>query len=305
MAKYIVKRVVFGALTLFLVATITFFLMFLVPGGPFLAEKAPTKATLAALEAKYGLDQPVYIQYKNYMVKLLQGDLGVSLKQRGRTVNSIIATRFPVSARIGGMAILAAILVGVPLGSIAALKRGKVIDNTIIVVATFGIAVPSFVLSTVLQYFLGVKLGLLPTLGLSSVSAYIMPVTALAFFPTAYIARLMRSSMLDVLGQDYMRTAKAKGLNWYMSLFKHALRNAVLPVVTYLGPSIAGILTGSLVVEKIFTIPGLGSEFVGSITGRDYPLIMGTTIFLAFLIITMNVVVDIVYKLVDPRIKLK
>ncbi|MEA5011147.1 MAG: ABC transporter permease [Angelakisella sp.] len=305
MGKYIIKRVSAALVTLFLVATITFFLMYLVPGGPFLSEKAPSPATLAALEEKYGLNQPVPVQYKNYMLRLLQGDLGTSLKQRGREVNDIIATGFPVSARVGGMAIGIAVLVGVPLGAIAALKRGSWVDSTIIVVATCGIAVPSFVVTTVLMIVFGVQLKILPTMGLTSPLHYILPVAALAFYPTAYISRLMRSSMLDVLGQDYMRTAKAKGLSQFVALFKHALRNAVLPVVTYLGPLLAYTMTGSFVVEKILTIPGLGSEFISSITARDYPLIMGTTIFLAFLLITMNVIVDIVYKLIDPRIQLK
>jgi len=278
--------------------------MFLVPGGPFLAEKAPSAATLKALEEKYGLDKPVPVQYKNYMLRLLKGDLGTSLKQRGREVNDIIFTRLPVSARVGGWAILVAVVLGVTLGSVAALNRGKAIDNVIVFLSTCGIAVPGFVVCTVLMYFLGAKLNILPTFGLTSYKHYIMPVIALSFYPMSYISRLMRSCMLDVLGQDYMRTAKAKGVSQWAALFKHALRNAILPVVTYLGPLLAYTLTGSFIVEKIFTIPGLGDSFISSITGRDYPLIMGTTIFLAFLVITMNVVVDIVYKLVDPRIKL-
>lgn len=305
MGKFIIKRVLSAIVTIFLVATITFFLMFLVPGGPFLSEKAPSAETLAALEAKYGLDQPVSVQYVNYMERLIHGDLGTSLKKRGLEVNDIIATGFPVSAKVGGIAIAGAVLIGVPLGSVAALNRGKPLDNIIMVVATCGIAVPSFVMATVLMVTFGVQLGWLPTMGLSGPLSYIMPCIALAFYPTAYISRLMRSSMLDVLGQDYMRTARAKGLSQFVMLFKHALRNAILPVVTYLGPLLAYTLTGSFVIEKIFTIPGLGSEFIGSITSRDYPLIMGTTIFLAFLIIMMNVIVDIVYKLIDPRIKLK
>ena len=198
-----------------------------------------------------------------------------------------------------------ALALGVVLGSVAALNRGKWIDNVIIVIATCGIAVPSFVVCTILLYIFSLKLGWLPSYGLTGWKNYIMPVIALGFYPTAYICRLMRSSMLDVLGQDYMRTARAKGLSQGKSLFKHALRNAILPVVTYLGPALAYTLTGSLIVEKIFTIPGLGDSFVSSITGRDYMVIMGTTIFLATLIITMNVIVDIVYKIIDPRIKLK
>jgi len=305
MGKYILKRVILSIVTVWLVATLTFILMYMVPGGPFLSEKAPSEATLKALKAKYGLDQPLIVQYKNYMVNLLHGDLGPSLKQRGRSVNQIISTGFKVSARVGGLAVLLAVCIGVPLGSIAALHRGKWIDNVIIVITTCGIAVPSFVVSTVLMLIFSVKLKLLPTYGLSSPLHYIMPVAALAFYPTAYISRLMRSSMLEVLGQDYMRTAKAKGLSQFVILFKHALRNAILPVVTYLGPLLAYTLTGSFVVERIFTIPGLGNDFISSITNRDYTLIMGTTIFLASLLITLNLVVDLVYKIIDPRITLK
>lgn len=305
MVKYIIKRICLAIVTVFIVATLTFFLMNMVPGGPFMSEKAISPKAQAALEAKYGLDKPLFEQYVTYMTDALHGDFGDSLKQRGRTVAPIITSKFPVSARLGGLAVLVAVLIGIPLGCISALNRGKLGDNLIIVIATCGIAVPSFVICTVLMYTLGVKVKLLPTLGLTSWKHYIMPVTALAFYPTAYITRLTRSSMLDVLGQDYMRTAKAKGLSQFITLFKHALRNAVLPVVTYLGPLLASIMTGSFIVEKIFTIPGLGGEFISSITNRDYTVIMGTTIFLAALMVFMNTVVDIVYKIVDPRIKLK
>ncbi len=305
MVKYIIKRVLMALVTIFAVATLTFFLMNMVPGGPFMAEKAVSPQAQAALEAKFGLDKPLGEQYVTYMKDLLHGDLGLSVKQRGRTVNQIIATKFPVSMRVGGVAILMAVLVGIPLGSIAAFKRGSIIDNIIIVFSTCGIAVPSFVVCTILMYVLSLKLGLLPTYGLATWKHYIMPVIALALYPSSYIARLMRSSMLDVMGQDYMRTARAKGLSQVISIFKHALRNAVLPVVTYLGPLLAYTVTGSFIVEKIFTIPGLGSEFIGSITGRDYPLIMGTTIFLASLMVIMNAVVDVAYKFIDPRINLK
>lgn len=305
MVKYILKRLGMAFVTVWLVATLTFFLMNMVPGGPFLSEKAVSPKAMKALEAKYGLDKPLFEQYLTYIGDAVHGDFGDSLKQRGRTVSKIISTKFPISARLGGMAVLVAFCIGVPLGCISALNRGKIGDNIIIVIATCGIAVPSFVICTMLMYVFGVRLGWLPTLGLSTWKHYIMPVIALAFYPTAYITRLMRSSMLDVLGQDYMRTAKAKGLNQFVSLFKHALRNAILPIVTYMGPLLAYTVTGSFIVEKIFTIPGLGSEFIGSITNRDYTVIMGTTIFLATLMVFMNVVVDIVYKLVDPRIKLK
>lgn len=305
MTKYFIKRILMAVLTLWIVATLTFSLMFLVPGGPFLSEKTPSESTLKALNEKYGLDQPKIVQYKNYIIKFVQGDMGLSLKQRGRTVKQIISNGFKVSARVGGLSILVAIFIGIPLGSIAALNRGKWLDQIIIVMSTFGIAVPSFVVSTVLMMILSVKLNLLPTYGLTSPLHYIMPIMALSFYPTAYVSRLMRSSMLEVLGQDYMRTAKSKGLSQFVMLFKHALRNAILPVITYLGPLLAYTLTGSFVVEKIFTIPGLGSEFISSIINRDYTLIMGTTIFLAALLITINVVVDIAYKFIDPRIKLR
>lgn len=305
MVKYIAKRIGLAIVTIWAVATITFFLMNLVPGGPFLSEKAISPQATAALEAKYGLDKPLFQQYLTYIKDALHGDFGDSLKQRGRTVMDIIKMKFPVSARVGGVSVLVSLILGVPLGCIAALKRGKFADSLISVVATCGIAVPSFVICTLLLYFFGVKLQILPTMGLTTAKHYVMPVMALAFYPTAYIMRLMRSSMLDVLGQDYMRTAKAKGLAGGKILFKHALRNAILPVITYVGPLLAYTVTGSFVVEKIFTIPGLGGEFIAAINGRDYTLIMGTTIFLATLIIIMNVVVDIVYKLVDPRIKLK
>ncbi len=305
MVKYIAKRFFLAIVTIWVVATLTFFLMNMVPGGPFLSEKAVSPAALAALEAKYGLDKPLGEQYITYITDALHGDFGDSLKQRGRTVSGIIVSKFPVSAKVGGLAVLVSLCLGIPLGCIAAYKRGKVIDSVISVVSTCGIAVPSFVVCTVLMYFLGVKARILPTLGLNGWKNYIMPVAALSFYPTAYIMRLMRSSMLDVLGQDYMRTARAKGLSEKVSIFKHALRNAILPVVTYLGPMITYTLTGSFIVEKLFTIPGLGGEFIGAITSRDYTLIMGTTIFLATFMVVMNVIVDIVYTLIDPRIKLK
>ncbi|BDC96160.1 ABC transporter permease [Treponema saccharophilum] len=305
MLKYVVKRVLTAIVTAYLVATLTFFIMNMVPGGPFLSEKAVTPQAQAAMEAKYGLDKPLGKQYITYMTGLAKGDLGLSLKKRGRTVSEIISTKFPVSARLGGLAMVFAVFVGVPLGAVAAFKRGKAIDNALVVLSTAGIAIPSFLSSTLLMYVFSTKLKLLPSLGLNNPQSYIMPVVALALYPTFYIARLMRSSMLDVMGQDYMRTARAKGVSTFKSIFKHALRNAILPVVTYLGPLLASLMTGSFIIEKIFNIPGLGSEFVGAITSRDYPMIMGTTIFLAVFVIFMNVVVDVAYAVVDPRIKLK
>jgi len=274
--------------------------MNMVPGGPFLSEKAKSEETTAALEAKYGLDKPLHMRYFNYMRDALKGDFGPSIKQRGRTVSQIINEKFPVSASVGGIAALVSLFVGIPLGSIAALKRGKAADNAILVGATFGISIPSFVIATTLLF----TFKWIPTLG-SSWIHYIKPVLALALYPTAYIARLMRSSMLDVIGQDYILTAKAKGVSQSVMLFKHALRNAILPIITYLGPMLAYMLTGSFVVERILSVPGLGNEFISSILNRDYTMIMGTTIFLAALLILLNAVVDILYTFVDPRIKLK
>lgn len=294
-----------GIISIFIVATLTFFLMNLVPGGPFVAEKSISKEAQAALEAKYGLDKPLLERYVTYMTDFVKGDMGVSLRQRGRSVSDIIFSKFPISAKLAGIAVAVAIIIGIPLGCISAFNRGKFADNFIIVLATCGIAIPSFISSVLLLYTFGSKLNLLPTVGLNTLSSYIMPVTALAIYPTAYITRLMRSSLLDVMGQDYIRTAKAKGLANFKILFKHALRNAVLPVITYVGPMLASLMTGSFVVEKIFTVPGLGRDFVSAINQRDYTLIMGTTIVLATLIITANVIVDILYKIIDPRIKLK
>ena len=305
MAKYVCKRLGYAILTIFLISVITFTLMNLIPGGPFLSEKAVTPATQAALEEKYGLNVSKPEQYINYMSGLLQGDLGVSLKQKGRTANDIIFSTFPVSARLGGISILVALVVGVSLGSVAAMCRGKWGDQLIMVVSTLGIAVPSFVVATTLMKVFGVGLKWLPTMGLSTPIHYILPVFTLAFYPMAYITRLMRSSMLDALNQDYIRTARAKGVSKFKMLFKHALRNAIIPIITYAGPLLAFTVSGSFVVEKIYNIPGLGREFINCITGRDYPMVMSTTIFLATLLVLMNVVVDILYKIVDPRIKLK
>lgn len=305
MKKYIVKRLTLGIVSIFVVATLTFFLMNLVPGGPFVAEKSISKAAQEALAAKYGLDKPIFERYTTYITDFVKGDMGYSLRQRGRTVSDIIFSKFPVSAKLAGVAVVIALMLGIPLGCISAYNRGKIPDNFIIVLATCGIAIPSFISSVLLLYTFGSKLNIFPTVGLNTLSSYAMPVTALAIYPTAYITRLMRSSLLDVMGQDYIRTSRAKGVSSFKTLFKHALRNAILPVVTYVGPMLAGLMTGSFVVEKIFTIPGLGREFVSSITNRDYTMIMGTTIVLATLIISANVIVDILYKIIDPRIKLK
>ena len=304
-AKYIFKRILMAIFTIFIAATITFFLMKLVPGSPFASEKS-NEIAQQALNQKYGLDKSIWEQYKIYLGQLLHGDLGVSYKlQKNVPVTTIIKQSFPISARIGGMAIVFAILFGIPLGCISALKRGKWQDSVIRIVSTLGIAVPSFVIATGSMLLFAIKLKLLPTYGLSTPSSYILPVFTLGFYPMCYIARLMRSSMLDTLGQDYIRTARAKGMSQMVVTFKHALRNSLIPIITYLGPLVAFTLVGGFVVEKVFNIPGLGRYFIKAIDARDYNLIMGTTVFLATFVIFMNLVCDVLYKLVDPRIKLE
>jgi oligopeptide transport system permease protein len=304
MLRFLIVRIVSALFTIFLIITITFFLMNSIPGGPFNAEKSLTPAAMKANEVKYGLDKPLMVQYGIYLKRILSLDLGPSIKRKGQTVNEIIALKFPISMRVGSIAILFALLVGIPLGCLCALRHEKFLDRLVMVLTTIGISVPGFVMGVLLLVLFGVKLRLLPTAGLTTAAHYILPAFTLSLYPTSFITRLMRSSMLDVINQDYIRTARAKGLAEFTVIGKHALKNSILPIITYLGPLIAYILTGAFVVERIFTIPGLGKFFIESIGARDYPLIMGTTIFLAAFIILMNAIVDIAYKLVDPRIKL-
>ena len=301
MAKYVVKRVLLAILTIFIVSAITFFSMYAIPGGPFSSEKALSPAVMAALEARYGLDQPVPVQYVNYMTRLLfHHDFGVSLKT-GRDVFETITTGMQVSAKLGLSAAAVAIAFGLVLGSVAALNRGKVIDRIIVFFTTLATSAPSFVLATLLLLVFSIQLGWVPAWSAQNPN-YILPVISLSMYPMAYITRLTKTSMLDALNQDYIRTARAKGVASYKVIFKHALRNALIPVVTYVGPMVAFIITGSMVVETIFSTGGLGSYFVTSINNRDYTLIMGVTIFLAILMVTANLITDIVYKLIDPRI---
>jgi len=277
----------------------------MIPGGPFTGEKTLPKQILDNLNEKYGLNKPLHIQYVNYLKSLLKGDLGISIRQQGRTVNEIIAETFPVSAKVGALSVLFTLLVGIPLGIWSALHQGKWQDNFSMILATIFITIPSFVLAVLLLYFFAVKLQMLPVMGLDMPSAYILPVFSLSAYSISFIARLIRSSMIEALSQDYIRTAKAKGLSRVIVVYKHALKNSLIPVVTYLGPLVAGVLTGSFVIEKIFTIPGMGGYYVTSISNRDYSLIMGTTIFYAAFLILMNLIVDIIYVFIDPRIKLE
>ena len=304
MAKYIIKRVAMGIFSIFIVATVTFFVMNLVPGGPFVAEKSISAAAQQALAEKYGLDKPLGVQYVNYMQSLLHGDLGLSLRQRGRTVNQIIASKLPVSCRLAGIAVVVALCVGIPLGCISAYNRGKWLDNVIIVFATCGIAIPSFISSVLLLYQFGMNMKVLPTVGLNSAAAYIMPVTALAIYPSAYITRLMRSSLLDVMGQDYMRTARAKGLSEHKVIYHHAFRNTLIPLVTFIGGSLPGLFAGALITETLFAIPGIGFISYNAMVAGDIPFSMFYMTFLAILTLLGNLISDVLYAVVDPRVRI-
>ena len=302
---YILKRIGLAILTIWVVITVTFFVMRAVPGGPFLSEKAISESAMKALEAKYGLDKPLLVQYGTYLKDIVTRlDFGPSIKQRGRMVMDIIGDGMKTSVKLGLIAAFFALTIGLVLGSIAALRRNKIIDKSIMVVTTAFVSMPSFIMGSLLLVIFAIKLAVLPANG-STTAGLILPVTTLALYPMAYITRLTRSSMLDVLGQDYIRTARAKGVSGPQIVFGHALKNAIIPVITYFGPMLAYIVTGSLVVEQIFAVPGIGRAFVNSITGRDYTLIMGTTIVLATQIVVMNLISDILYKVVDPRITLE
>lgn len=302
---YILKRIALAILTVWVVITVTFFVMHAAPGGPFMSEKSPSPAVQAALEAKYGLDKPKLEQYTTYLKDiLLHQDFGPSIKQRGLQVADIIKDGMKVSIKLGVIAAAGALVCGIVLGAVAALRRNKLIDRIIMVVTTAFVSMPSFIMGSLLLVVFVVKLQLLPgnAAAQSGPAGLVLPIITLALYPAAYITRLTRSSMLDVLGQDYIRTARAKGVSGWRIIFGHALKNSLIPVITYVGPMLAYIVTGSLVVEKIFAVPGVGRAFVNSIINRDYPLVMGTTIVLAVLIVVMNLVSDILYKVVDPRI---
>lgn len=304
MPKYIIKRVLIGFVTLFVLASVTFFLMKATPGSPFSLAKYKTPEALAAAEAKYNLDKPLMEQYVIYLKGVAQGNLGESMINTGRSVSYYIKTGFPVTARLGLIAFILALVGGIALGTGAALSRHKWVNNLCMFVATIGVSVPSFLIAMIMLIIFGVQLHILPFIGLNSPLNYIMPALSLAFYPIAMIARLTRSSMLEVMNQDYIILARSKGTPYKKVVIKHALKNAMLPVVTYAGPMFAFMLTGSFVIESVFSIPGIGSAFVSCITTRDYPIIMGLTIFLGFLVITFNLITDILSAIIDPRIKL-
>ncbi|ACV40141.1 ABC transporter permease [Leptotrichia buccalis] len=315
--KFLIKRIAMGLVTLWLVITITFFLIHMLPGDPFQSEKAIPPKVKENLMAKYHLDRPLGEQYVEYLKNIAKGDLGASMKVRGRTVNDVINKSFFVSADLGARSIIFALVLGIPLGIIAALKRGKYQDKLSMIIAIIGISVPSFVLAGLMQkYFVDIHNGILIENGFlpeffrirlsgwDSPEKKILPVVALGLYTVALIARLLRDKMIEVMGQDYIRLAIAKGVKPKNIVFRHALRNAILPIITIMGPTIAAVLTGSFVIEKMFSIPGLGKYFVDSINDRDYTMVLGVTVFYAIFLIIMMILVDIVYVLVDPKIKL-
>ncbi len=303
MMFYILKRVLLALLTIWIGITVTFCVMHAVPGGPFVGEKAISKEAQAALEAKYGLDKPLFEQYSTYLKDIVtKFEFGPSLKQRGRMVIDIIADGMKTSAKLGVIAACSAAVIGIVLGSVAALRRNTILDKVIMVITTAFVSMPSFIMGSFLLIIFSVALGWLPANG-TTTEGLILPIITLMLYPMAYITRLTRSSMLDVLGQDYIRTARAKGVPRVKIIFGHALKNSLIPVITYFGPMLAFIVTGSMVVEQIFAVPGIGRQFISSITFRDYTMIIGRSCVLASLIVIMNLVSDLLYKAVDPRIE--
>jgi oligopeptide transport system permease protein len=304
------KRLFYAALTLFVLIALTFFMMRLLPGDPFIGEKAIPETTKAALIAKYGLDKPMIVQFFMYIGNILRGDLGLSIHYN-RPVMDIIAQAFPYSFDLGIRSLIFATIMGVLLGIVAAVKRGTKWDTISMLFAIIGVSVPSFIIGALLQYFLGLKLfewtgiRFFPITGWNSLSSTLLPSFALSFGSLATISRLMRTSMLDVLGQDYIKTAKSKGLSQKLIIWKHAVRNAIMPVITVLGPIAAAVLTGAFVVENIFAIPGMGKFFVLSIQTQDYTMISGTTLFYGAFLVLANLIVDLAYGFIDPRVKLE
>ncbi|WP_342566500.1 ABC transporter permease [Paenibacillus sp. FSL R7-0345] len=304
MVRYIANKLFYMLVSLFVLISATFFLMKAIPGDPFTSEKKVPPEIKARLYEQYGLDKPLYHQYFKYLGDIAQGDLGVSMKRLNQDVTHLIGQTFSASLKLGIVAIIVSVIIGVFLGMIAALYHRKFIDSAAMVIAVLGIAVPSFVVASVLQYVLAYKFHWVPVSGFKGPIYYILPVAALSAQPIAFIARLTRSSMLEVLHSEYIKTAKAKGLSWPAILSRHVLRNGILPVVTYLGPMTANIVTGSVVIEQIFGIGGIGKQFVEAISTRDYTVIMGITIFYGVLLMVARFLTDIAYVFVDPRIKL-
>ena len=304
MLKFIGKRVAIGILTLLVLSTVVFVLMKTLPGGPFDSDRVRDPRVIEIMERAYNLDKPMHTQYLLYLKDLLHGNMGESFKKSGITVNDMIVRLTPTTMKLGAVALVLSVTLGITLGIISALTKKQWLRSAIVVFATTGVSVPGFLLALLMIYLFTVNLHLLPTMGLTSWKHYIMPALALSFSPVAYMTRMTRSSLSEVLRQDYITMARATGLSKISVMLRHALKNAMLPIVTYMGPLIANLLTDSFVVETMFAIPGIGREFVTAITGRDYPVIMGLTVFIGAFIIVMNLLSDIAAAVVDPRIRL-
>lgn len=304
MSKYILNRLLILVFVVWIIITVTFGFLHSIPGGPFDREKNIPEEVKRNIEARYRLNDPLYKQYLDYLLNIIRLDLGPSYKYIGRSVNDLILEGFPRSALIGFLSILISLSLGIPLGSYCALKQNRWQDHFLMLTAIVGVSVPSFILASILMYFFSLKLKIFPATGWGTFKHLILPSLSLSSFSIAYIIRLIRSSMLDVLSQDYIKTAYSKGLATRTVVLKHALKNAIFPIVTYLGPLTAGILTGSFVIEKIFSIPGLGRMLVVSIGNRDYTATLGITLFYSVLLVSFNSLVDIVYMILDPRVRL-
>lgn len=303
MFKYAVKRILTGLLTVFVLITLVFMLMKVLPGGPFDSDRVTDQRVIQIIEARYNLDKPVMVQYLLYLQSVLRGDLGESFKKVGTSVTELIGNLAPVTFRLGMVSLVVSVCLGLLLGIIAALSRRPSVQASIVAMATVGISIPGFLLALFLMYLFAVKLGLLPIIGLSTWKHYVMPTAALSFYPVAFISRMTRSVLTEVIKQDYIVMAKSKGLAWRTIIWRHALKNVLIPIVTYLGPMIAYLMTGSFVIENLFAIPGIGRELINSIQGRDAPVVLGLTIFLGAFIVAMNLIVDLMLGLIDPRIK--
>ena len=302
MTRYVFRRLGGAIIILWVIITVTFALMHAIPGGPFTTEKKLPPQVKASIEAKYHLDDPVWKQYGDYLGGVITGDLGPSYKYEGRSVNDIISDAFPISAQLGLLSLMVAVVGGIAAGAISAMRPNGIVDYAVTILSTIGISVPTFIIGAVLVYVVGFELGWFPVALWRGPSYMVLPVLTLAAQPMAFIARLTRSGLLDVYQQEYIRTARAKGLSSWTILTRHALGNAILPVITYLGPLATSLLTGSFIVETIFAIPGLGQYFVTSIYNRDYTVILGITIFYSALVVFLNILVDMIYPLIDPRV---
>ena len=306
MPKYITKRILFGIATLFALATVTFFMMYLIPGSPFAGElKGVSESIRERLISQYDLDKPILMRYIKYLQNVLSGDFGTSLHRKGALVTDIIAKGIPYTAALGSVAFCVAMAIGTFLGALAAFTKQRWIKGSVSFIATIGVSIPSFLIALLMMFVFGVKLRWLPLIGLGSWKNYIMPSLALALGPIAMISRLVKSGLQEELRQDYITLARSKGTGFIRVVFRHALKNAMLPVVTYAGPLLATLVTGSFVVETMFTIPGIGAEFVNSVTNRDYTLIMALTILYGALIIIANILTDLIAAMIDPRVRLK